>query len=148
MVSPLGPMYQAGTLSGNPLAVAAGKSTLSILKGHGIYQDLEERSSEFEAGVRAVAEKHKTVMTLNRVGSMWTLFFTKGPVVDLETAKTSNTEKFNRFFHLMLTDGVYLPPSQFEAAFFSSAHAKKDIQQIVERADRAFKKIAWEFDER
>ncbi|HEY0593165.1 MAG TPA: glutamate-1-semialdehyde 2,1-aminomutase [Thermoanaerobaculia bacterium] len=146
LVSPIGPMYQAGTLSGNPLAVAAGKSTLSILKGHGIYNDLEERSSEFEAGVRAVAEKHKMTMTLNRVGSMWTIFFTAGPVTDLESAKTSNTEKFNRFFHLMLTDGVYLPPSQFEAAFFSSAHAKKDIQQIVERTDRAFKKIAWEFD--
>jgi glutamate-1-semialdehyde 2,1-aminomutase len=148
MISPLGPVYQAGTLSGNPLAVAAGKSTLSILKGHGIYNDLEERSSEFEAGVRAAAEKHKTVMTLNRVGSMWTIFFTKGPVTDLESAKTSNLEKFARFFHLMLTDGVYLPPSQFEAAFFSSAHAKKDIQQIVERTDRAFKKINWEFDER
>lgn len=146
MISPLGPVYQAGTLAGNPLAVAAGKSTLSILKGHGIYHDLEERSSEFEAGVRAVAERHKIVMTLNRVGSMWTLFFTKGPVVDLDSAKTSNLEKFNRFFHLMLTDGVYLPPSQFEAAFFSSAHAKKDIQQIVERTDRAFKRVAWEFD--
>jgi glutamate-1-semialdehyde 2,1-aminomutase len=146
LVSPNGPMYQAGTLSGNPIAVAAGKSTLSILKNEGIYRDLEDRSSEFEAGVHKAAAKHKMKVTLNRVGSMWTLFFTDKPVVDLETAKTSNIDQFNRYFHLMLNDGVYLPPSQFEAAFFSSAHAKKDIQQIVERTERAFKKIAWEFE--
>ncbi|MFN2441484.1 MAG: glutamate-1-semialdehyde 2,1-aminomutase, partial [Thermoanaerobaculia bacterium] len=146
MVSPNGPMYQAGTLSGNPIAVAAGKSTLSILKNDGIYRDLEDRSSEFEAGVHKAAAKYKAKVTLNRVGSMWTLFFTDAPVVDLETAKRSKIDQFNRFFHLMLNDGVYLPPSQFEAAFFSSAHAKKDIQQIVERTERGFKKIAWEFE--
>lgn len=147
LVSPIGPMYQAGTLSGNPLAVAAGKSTLSILRNDGIYKDLEERSSEFEEGVRKAADRHDLRITLNRVGSMWTVFFTPGPVTDLQSAKTANVEKFNRFFHLMLSDGVYLPPSQFEAAFFSSAHAKKDIQQIVERAEKAFKKLAWEFDD-
>lgn len=146
LVSPLGPMYQAGTLSGNPLAVAAGKSTLSILKNNGVYRDLEERSLQFEQGVLPLVERHGLKVTLNRVGSMWTIFFTEGPVVDLESAKRSSVERFNRFFHLMLADGVYLPPSQFEAAFFSSAHAKKDIQQIVERIDRAFKKVAWEFE--
>jgi len=146
MVSPLGPVYQAGTLSGNPIAVAAGKSTLGVLKNSSIYRDLEERSAEFENGVRKAAEKHGVPITLNRVGSMWTIFFTAGPVTDYESANTSNREKFARFFHLMLAEGVYLPPSQMEAAFFSAAHAKKDIQQLIERTERALKKVAWEFE--
>jgi glutamate-1-semialdehyde 2,1-aminomutase len=145
LVSPLGPMYQAGTLSGNPVAVAAGKSTLSVLKNSSIYADLEERSGEFETGVRAAAEKHGVPATFNRVGSMWTLFFNEGPVTDFSSANQSDREKFARFFHLMLAEGVYLPPSQLEAAFFSAAHAKKDILQLVERADKVLKKIAWEF---
>ncbi|HVR43982.1 MAG TPA: glutamate-1-semialdehyde 2,1-aminomutase [Thermoanaerobaculia bacterium] len=147
LVSPVGPVYQAGTLSGNPIAVAAGKSTLSILKNDGIYRDLAERSAEFDEGARKAAQKHGLPITLNRVGSMWTVFFTEGPVTDLESAKRSSVEKYARFFHLMLADGVYLPPSQFESAFFSSAHARKDIQQIVERTDRAFRRVAFEFDE-
>ncbi|MEO6260243.1 MAG: glutamate-1-semialdehyde 2,1-aminomutase [Thermoanaerobaculia bacterium] len=145
-VSPLGPMYQAGTLSGNPVAVASGKSTLSVLKNSSIYSDLEERSAEFQDGVRRAAERHGVPLTFNRVGSMWTIFFTEGPVTDYETANQSNREKFARFFHLMLAEGVYLPPSQLESAFFSAAHAKKDIVQLVERVDRVLKKIAWEFE--
>ena len=145
LVSPLGPMYQAGTLSGNPVAVASGRATLSVLRNSSIYDDLEERSAEFERGVRTSAEKHAVPMTLNRVGSMWTIFFTEGPVIDFESANRSNREKFARFFHLMLAEGVYLPPSQLEAAFFSAAHAKKDVQQMVERVDRVMKKVAWEF---
>ena len=145
LVSPLGPMYQAGTLSGNPVAVAAGRATLSVLRKSSIYDDLEERSSEFESGVLAAAEKHGVPVTLNRVGSMWTLFFTEGPVTDFDSANKSNREKFARFFHLMLGEGVYLPPSQLGAAFFSAALAKKDIAQMVERADRVLKKVAWEF---
>jgi glutamate-1-semialdehyde 2,1-aminomutase len=146
LVSPLGPMYQAGTLSGNPIAVAAGKSTLSVLKNSSIYDDLEERSAEFEIGVKRAAEKHGVPVTVNRAGSMWTIFFNEGPVTDYESASRSNRDKFARFFHLMLAEGVYLPPSQLEAAFFSAAHAKKDIVQLVERADRSLKKVAWEFD--
>jgi len=146
LVSPLGPMYQAGTLSGNPVAVAAGKSTLGVLKNSSIYRDLEERSAEFEHGVRRSAEKHGVPVTFNRVGSMWTVFFTPGPVTDYESANRSNRDKFARFFHVMLAEGVYLPPSQMEAAFFSAAHAKKDILQLIERADRALKKVAWEFE--
>jgi glutamate-1-semialdehyde 2,1-aminomutase len=145
-VSPIGPMYQAGTLSGNPVAVAAGRATLSVLKNSSIYADLEERSAEFEAGVRAAAEKHAVPLTINRVGSMWTIFFTEGPVTDFETANKSNRDKFARFFHLMLGEGVYLPPSQLEAAFFSAAHAKKDVTQMIERVDRVLKKIAWEYE--
>jgi glutamate-1-semialdehyde 2,1-aminomutase len=146
LVSPLGPMYQAGTLSGNPVAVAAGRATLSVLKNSSIYNDLEERSAEFAAGVRAAAEKHNVPVVFNRVGSMWTLFFTDAPVTDFESANRSNREKFARFFHVMLGEGVYLPPSQLEAAFFSAAHAKKDILQLIERVDRALKKVAWEFE--
>jgi glutamate-1-semialdehyde 2,1-aminomutase len=92
------------------------------------------------------AEKHAVPVTVNRVGSMWTIFFTEGPVTDFESANLSNREKFSRFFHLMLAEGVYLPPSQLEAAFFSAAHAKKDILQLIERVDRVLKKIAWEFE--
>src|SRR5512142_853992 len=145
LVAPLGPMYQAGTLSGNPVAVAAGKATLGVLKNSSIYSDLEERTAEFEDGVRKAAEKHQVPITFNRVGSMWTIFFTEGPVFDFESANKSNRDKFARFFHLMLAEGVYLPPSQLEAAFFSAAHAKKDILQLIERAERALKKVAWEF---
>lgn len=146
LVSPIGPMYQAGTLSGNPVAVAAGKATLSVLKNESIYRDLEERGNEFEDATKKIAKKHGLNIRINRVGSMWTIFFTGVEVVDLVTAKSSSADRFNRFFHLMLEEGVYLPPSQWEAAFFSAAHAKKDIQQLVERMDRVFKKVAWEFE--
>lgn len=146
LVSPLGPMYQAGTLSGNPVAVAAGKATLGVLKNSSIYSDLEERTAEFQEGVEKAAEKHGVPITFNRVGSMWTIFFTDGRVADFESANRSNRDKFARFFHMMLSEGVYLPPSQLEAAFFSAAHAKKDILQLIERADRALKKVAWDFE--
>jgi glutamate-1-semialdehyde 2,1-aminomutase len=116
------------------------------LKNSSIYSDLEERSAEFEHGVRRSAEKHSVPIAFNRAGSMWTLFFTDAAVTDLPSARRANRDKYARFFHFMLGEGVYLPPSQLETAFFSAAHAKKDILQLIERVDRAIKKIAWEFE--
>ncbi|HUP03661.1 MAG TPA: glutamate-1-semialdehyde 2,1-aminomutase [Bryobacteraceae bacterium] len=130
-VAPAGPVYQAGTLSGNPLAVAAGLAMLRHLKAHpDIYERLEARAAELCAG----APKGVTV---NRVGSMFTFFFTEGPVTDYESAKRSDTARFGRFFRAMLDRGVYLAPSQFEAAFLSAAHTEQDIRKTVAVAKEA-----------
>ena len=145
-VTPLGSVYQGGTFSANPVAMAAGKSTLSVLKNSSIYDDLEERTAEFETGVRKSADKHGVHITFNRVGSMWTIFFGDQPVRDAAGAAKANREKYARFFHLMLAEGVYLPPTPIGCAFFSAAHAKKDILQLIDRVDRVMKKIAWEFE--
>ncbi len=131
-IAPAGPVYQAGTLSGNPLAVAAGLAMLRHLKAHPeIYQQLETRA----AALCAAAPRGVTV---NRVGSMFTFFFTTTPVTDYETAKTSDTVRFGRFFRAMLAQGIYLPPSQFEAAFVSAAHTEEDIGRTVSAAREAF----------
>jgi len=131
-VAPAGPVYQAGTLSGNPLAVAAGLAMLRHLKGHPeIYAQLESRA----AALCASAPKDVTV---NRVGAMFTFFFHKGPVHDWESAKVSDTARFGRFFRAMLDRGVYLAPSQFEAAFLSAAHSEEDIARTVAAAQEAF----------
>jgi glutamate-1-semialdehyde 2,1-aminomutase len=130
-VAPAGPIYQAGTLSGNPLAVAAGLAMLRHLKSHpGIYDRLEA----FGARLCAAAPAGVTV---NRVGSMFTFFFTDRPVTDYDSAKRSDTEKFARFFRAMLDRGIYLAPSQFEAAFLSAAHTESDIQQTIDAAKDA-----------
>jgi glutamate-1-semialdehyde 2,1-aminomutase len=130
-VAPLGPVYQAGTLSGNPLAVAAGLAMLRHLKAHpDIYPRLERRTGELCASA-------PQGITLNRVGSMFTFFFTPEPVTDFQSAKRSAVARFAEFFHWMLDRGVYLPPSQFEAAFVSAAHTEEDIHRTVE-AVRAF----------
>lgn len=126
-VAPSGPIYQAGTLSGNPLAVAAGLAMLKHIKAHPeIYGRLDAISSKLE---RALGNQ-----TANRVGSMLTWFFTEDSVTDYETAKRSDTKRFGRFFHLMLERGIYLPPSQFEAMFISLAHSEEDILRTVEVA--------------
>jgi len=130
-VAPLGPVYQAGTLSGNPLAVAAGLAMLRHLKAHpDIYTRLERRTAELCAAA-------PQGITLNRVGSMFTFFFTPEPVTDFQSAKRSDVARFAEFFHWMLDRGVYLPPSRFEAAFVSAAHTEEDIHRTVE-AVRAF----------
>jgi len=139
LVAPLGPMYQAGTLSGNPLAMAAGYAQLHYLKEHkSLYQQLDQLSGELVAGVAAAAKNAGVPMTHNRVGSMFTWFFTPGPVTDWNSASKSDTEAFGRFFRNMLDSGVYLPPSQYEAAFLSAAHTADDVQKTIAAAKQAF----------
>ncbi|MBI4877744.1 MAG: glutamate-1-semialdehyde 2,1-aminomutase [Acidobacteria bacterium] len=131
-VAPLGPVYQAGTLSGNPLAVGAGLAMLRHLKAHPeTYAQLEARTAELCAAVPAG-------LTVNRVGSMFTLFFTPAPVTDYESAKKSDVVRFREYFHWMLEHGIYLAPSQFEAAFVSAAHIEDDIRRTVEAAQAFF----------
>jgi len=140
LVAPLGPMYQAGTLSGNPLAMAAGLATLRYLREHRkqIYPQLDKLTDELVSGVAAAAKESGVPICYNRVGSMFTWFFTPGPVTDWTSASKSDTEAFGRFFRSMLDSGVYLPPSQFEAAFLSAAHTEKDIQETIAAAKQAF----------
>jgi len=128
MVAPVGPVYQAGTLSGNPLAVAAGLAMLRHLKAHpDVYAQLEARAA-------ALCAAPPSGVTVNRVGSMFTFFFTDRPVTDWESAKQCDTARFGRFFHGMLERGIYLAPSQFEAAFVSAAHTEDDIQKTIAAA--------------
>jgi glutamate-1-semialdehyde 2,1-aminomutase len=132
-IAPSGPVYQAGTLSGNPLAVSAGLAMLRHIKAHpGIYAQLESRAARLTASA-------PSGVTVNRVGSMFTFFFTDQPVTDYESAKRSDTARFGRFFRLMLERGVYLAPSQFEAAFLSAAHSEQDIDRTVEAARECFR---------
>ena len=139
LVAPLGPMYQAGTLSGNPLAMAAGYAQLHYLKEHkDIYGKLDKLSGELVAAVAAAAKSAGVAMTSNRVGSMFTWFFTPGPVTDWDSASRSDTEAFGRFFRSMLDSGIYLPPSQYEAAFLGGAHSEEDIQKTIAAAQNAF----------
>jgi len=139
LVAPLGPMYQAGTLSGNPLAMAAGYATLRYLREHkDLYAKLDKMTADVVAGVAAVAKDAGVAMCHNLVGSMFTWFFTPGPVTDWASAAKSDTEAFGRFFRSMLESGIYLPPSQFEAAFVSTAHTDHDVQQTVAAAKQAF----------
>jgi glutamate-1-semialdehyde 2,1-aminomutase len=139
LVAPLGPMYQAGTLSGNPLAMAAGCAMLEQLRNRKqeIYPRLDKLSEELVSGVAGAAKDAGVPLCCNRVGSMFSWFFTPGPVTDWDSASKSNTETFGRFFRSMLDSGVYLPPSQYEAAFLSAAHTEQDIQQTVAAAKQA-----------
>jgi glutamate-1-semialdehyde 2,1-aminomutase len=126
-VAPLGAVYQAGTLSGNPLAVAAGLATLAELRKPDTYRRLEALGSELERGLRTGADQARVPLTVNRVGSMLTGFFCQDPVTDYASAKSADTKRYARYFHEMLARGVFLAPSQFEAAFVSLAHTDADI---------------------
>src|SRR5215470_6107868 len=141
MVAPVGPVYQAGTLSGNPLAVTAGLTTLRLLKEPAIYEKLEKAAAKLVAGMTDAAREAGVSTLSNRVGSMFTTFFTSEPVLDWTTASRSNRDAFARFFHAMLDEGVYLAPSQFEAAFISTAHTDEIIDRTIEASRRAFTQI-------
>ncbi|PRR71186.1 Glutamate-1-semialdehyde 2,1-aminomutase [Moorella humiferrea] len=141
-VAPVGPVYQAGTLSGNPLAVSAGLATLKVLKEPGVYERLESLSARLEKGLKEAAGEAGVPVTFNRVGAMFTAFFTPGPVTDYTTATASDTKTFAAYFQAMLRRGIYLAPSQFEAAFMSLAHTEADIDRTIEAAREAFREIA------
>ena len=141
LIAPSGPVYQAGTLSGNPLAVSAGLATLKQLRAKGIYKNLDARAATLAKGIGEAAKKFGITLTQTRVGSMLTSFFTPGPVVDWNSAKRSDTKRYGQFFHLMLDQGIYLAPSQFEAAFLSTAHTSSDIEKTIRAAHTAFKNL-------
>ena len=141
-VAPEGPVYQAGTLSGNPLAMAAGAALLDLLAQPGTYDTLEARSARLEEGLRRAARDAGATVSINRGGSMITVFFCAAPVVDYATAKASDTRRFGRFFHAMLERGVYLPPAQFVAAVVSLAHGDRLIDLTIDAATEALRAVA------
>ena len=140
-VAPEGEVYQAGTLSGNPLAMAAGIATLKELSKPGIYQELEEKSKKLEQGIKQAALNNGIPITQNRAGSMLCTFFTSTEVVDYDTACTSDTKLFARFFRELLKEGIYIAPSQFEAMFVSIAHTDEDIDVTIDAVERVFKRL-------
>ncbi len=139
LLAPLGPVYQAGTLSGNPLAMAAGLATIEYLQAHTaeVYAKLESTSKAVAEGVAAEAARAGVPLTTNRAGAMWTWFFTPEPVTDYASAARSDTAAFGRFHRAMLDEGVWLPPSQFEAAFLSTAHGDGEVEATIEAARAA-----------
>jgi len=141
-VAPEGPIYQAGTLSGNPLAMAAGCAMLDLLVGEEVYGPIEALAARLESGLRQAGASARMPLCLNRVGSMLTPFFCAGPVVDFATARASDTTRYARFFHAMLRRGVYFPPAQFEVAFVSAAHSQADIDTTLAAAREAMSEIA------
>jgi glutamate-1-semialdehyde 2,1-aminomutase len=140
-IAPAGPVYQAGTLSGNPLAMTAGLATLRRLRDPTVYERLERAGARLTAGLAEAARDAGLETTTNRVGSMWTSFFNPGPVTDWTSAARSDRDSYGRFFHAMLAEGVYLAPSQFEAAFIGLAHTDELLDRTVEAARKAFARI-------
>jgi len=139
LIAPNGPVYQAGTLSGNPLAMAAGLATLKKLQQPDFYEKLEAVSKRLATGIKELANQYEIPITINRVGSMVGLFFTSEPVINYETAKKSDTNTFARYFRLMLENGVLLPPSQFEGMFVSIAHGEEEINKTLSAVEKTFK---------
>ncbi len=140
-MAPAGNVYQAGTLSGNPVAMSAGLATLEMLGEEGIYESLERKAAELAKGVGQAAEAAGVPIHQTRVGSIGCAFFTASPVTDFASAQTSNTDAYGLFFREMLREGVYLAPSQFEAFFISTAHGSEEIERTVDAAYRAFKRV-------
>jgi len=140
-MAPQGDVYQAGTLSGNPLAMAAGLTTLKILKEKSPYDELDKKGDMLFSGLKRVAEAAGVNVVINRVGSMGSLFFTDEPVTDFETAKASDENQFKRYFRSMLDQGIYLAPSPYEAAFLSTAHSEETVRKTIECASIALKNL-------
>lgn len=138
-LAPMGPVYQAGTLSGNPLAMAAGLAALKLLQDKTVYRKLEELGGDLEEGLTAAAKKANVPVQFNRIGSMFCGYFTTKPVHNLTDAMSADRERFAKFFHGMLDRGVYLAPSQFEAGFLSAAHTQEDIGHTIDAASEVFK---------
>jgi len=141
MISPEGPVYQAGTLSGNPLAMTAGIETMKELSKPGVYAELEKKSAMLESGLIDAAKRAGVKTRFYRAGSMFCTYFTEADVFDYTTAKTADPAKFSKFFCLMLEKGINLAPSQFEAGFMSLAHSEKDIEKTVKAAFEAFREV-------
>ncbi len=140
-MAPEGDIYQAGTLSGNPLAMAAGLATLKMLKKGEIYQELEEKGRILFEGLEDAAEAAGLKVVTNRVGSLGTLFFTEDPVTDFASAKQGDGDMFKRFYADMLDQGIYLAPSPFEAWFISAAHDEESIQKTIDCAEKSFRAL-------
>lgn len=140
-IAPLGPVYQAGTLSGNPAATAAGLETLRLLREEKPYRRLSELGEYLTQGIRLEAEKAGVALQIHSAASMFTLFFSETPIHDYKTAKAADTVKYGKFFNRMLEQGVYFPPAQFEAAFVSYAHSAKDLDFTIKAAGRAFQAL-------
>lgn len=141
LVAPVGPMYQAGTLSGNPLAMTAGIETLRLIAQPEAWEQLELAGSKLMEGIVLAAEEMKIDVSCSRIGTMFGFFFTKGPVTNWETAKVADTQRFAKFYQAMLEEGVYLAPSQFEAGFLSLAHGADEIGETIVAVARAFSKL-------
>ena len=142
MVAPEGPVYQAGTLSGNPVAVTAGIAALKAITKPGTYDRLEEMTTLLVDGLRKAASAAGVEVVINSIGSMFTVFFTSSPITDFQSAKTSDTARYAKFFHALLERGVYFPPSQFETCFVSQAHTKSDVNATLKIARAAFNAVA------
>ncbi len=142
IVAPVGPVYQAGTLSGNPLAMAAGIATMDAMAAPGFYDRLDAKAASYAAELTSLSQKYSMGTTLNRVGSVMTTFFTEEPVTDFDSAMKSDTEKFGEFYREMLGQGIYLAPSQFEAAFISAAISEADLALALEKTESSFRKMS------
>ena len=140
-VAPVGPVYQAGTLSGNPLAMTAGLATLKALKEPGVFEEIEQKAAKLCEGLKAAAEEEGIAVKTTRVGSMFGLFFSDQDIIDFDSVDSCDLGKFTKYFNTMLKEGIYFAPSQFEAGFMSLAHTDKDIEHTIAAAKKAFSQL-------